>query len=135
MFRSPPQMMWDLTIHPLWGPAFLLAHRLVSTPIWGPASLLAHRLVSTPFWGSASSLARRLVSGSDTIRSPSSSTASRYYPFWAFPLGFSFKVFKMRLLGRGFHTLIKNVSFSSPTDVGSHSVCAVNELVLVQLIS
>ena len=23
----------------------------------------------------------------------------------------------MRLLGRGFHTLIKNVSFSSPTDV------------------
>ena len=25
--------------------------------------------------------------------------------------------FKMRLLGRGFHTLIKNVSFSSPTDV------------------
>ena len=29
--------------------------------------------------------------------------------------------FKMRLLGRGFHTLIKNVSFPSPTDVGSHT--------------
>ena len=27
----------------------------------------------------------------------------------------------MRLLGRGFHNLINNVSFSSPTDVGSHS--------------
>ena len=31
------------------------------------------------------------------------------------------KVFKTHLLGRGFHTFIKNVSFSSPTDVGSHS--------------
>ena len=29
--------------------------------------------------------------------------------------------FKTRLLGRGFHILIKNVSFSSPTDVGSHN--------------
>ena len=27
----------------------------------------------------------------------------------------------MRLLGRGFYTLIKNVSFSSPTDVESHN--------------
>ena len=27
--------------------------------------------------------------------------------------------FKPRLLGRGFHTLIRNVSFSSPIDVGS----------------
>ena len=33
----------------------------------------------------------------------------------------SLKVFKTCLLGRGFHTLIKNVSFSSPTDVGSHN--------------
>ena len=29
--------------------------------------------------------------------------------------------FKTCLLGRGFHTLINNVSFSSPTNVGSHS--------------
>ena len=48
-------------------------------------------------------------------------TASRYYPLWAFPFGLSLKVFKTRLLGRGFHTLIKGVSFSSPTDVGSHN--------------
>ena len=31
------------------------------------------------------------------------------------------KVFKTRLLGRGFHTFIKNVSFYSPTNVGSHN--------------
>ena len=63
------------------------------------------------------------------------SIASIYCPLWAFPFeillkvfkmrllgrGFLLKVFKMRLLGRGFHTLIKNVSFSSPTDVGSHN--------------
>ena len=29
--------------------------------------------------------------------------------------------FITRLLGRGFHTLKKNVSFPSPTDVGSHN--------------
>ena len=29
----------------------------------------------------------------------------------------------MRLLGRGLHTLIKSILFSSPTDVGSHSEC------------
>ena len=47
-------------------------------------------------------------------------TASRCCPLWAFPFGFSLKVFKMCLLGRGFHTLTKNVLFSSPTDVTSH---------------
>ena len=29
--------------------------------------------------------------------------------------------FKMRILGRDFYTLIKNASFSAPTDVGSHN--------------
>ena len=29
--------------------------------------------------------------------------------------------FKTCMLGRGFHTLIRNVSFPSPTDVGSHN--------------
>ena len=29
--------------------------------------------------------------------------------------------FKTRLLGRGFHTLIRNVPFPSPTDVGFHN--------------
>ena len=35
--------------------------------------------------------------------------------------GLSLEVFKTRLLWRGFHTLIKGVSFSSPTDVGHHN--------------
>ena len=29
--------------------------------------------------------------------------------------------FKTCLLGRGFHTLIRNISFPSPTNVGSHN--------------
>ena len=36
-------------------------------PLWGPASLLAHRLVSTSFRGTARRLAYCPVSGSDTI--------------------------------------------------------------------
>ena len=35
-------------------------------------------------------------------------------------LGFPSKFFKTRLLRRGFHPLIKNALFSSPTNVGSH---------------
>ena len=39
-----------------------------------------------------------------------------------FSFGPSLKVFnKTRLLGRGFHSLIKHTSFPSPTDVGSHT--------------
>ena len=48
-------------------------------------------------------------------------TANRYCPLWVFPFGLTLKVFKTRLLGRGFHALIKSVSFSSPTDVGCHN--------------
>ena len=48
---------------------------------------------------------------------------SNNYPFRCvfglFLLNFS--SFKTRLLGRGFHALIKNVSFYSPTNVGSHN--------------
>ena len=40
-------------------------------------------------------------------------------------MGFPFRTspqdFKTRLLGRGFHTLIKNVSFSLPINMGSHN--------------
>jgi len=89
-----------------------------STPLWGPASLLTHCLVSTPLRGSASSLAHHLVSSSYTI---CNGTASRYCPPWVFPIELPLKVFKTRLLERGFHSLIKNNSFSSPTDVGSHN--------------
>ena len=40
------QSRWDLPIHPLWSPASLLAHRLVSSPLRGLASSLAHHPVS-----------------------------------------------------------------------------------------
>ena len=49
------------------------------------------------------------------------STVSRYFSFWVFPFRLPLKVFKTRLLGRGFHIFIKSVSFSSSTDVGSHN--------------
>ena len=35
--------------------------------------------------------------------------------------GFPSRFFKTRLLGSGFHTIIKGVSFSSPIDEGSHN--------------
>ena len=44
-------------------------------------------------------------------------TASRYCPLWVFSFELPLKVFKTCLLERDFHTLIKNDSFSSPTDV------------------
>ena len=49
-------------------------------------------------------------------------TASRYCSLWAFPFRVPLKVFKTRLLGRGFHTLIKNDLYPSPTDVGSGNI-------------
>ena len=45
------------------------------------------------------------------------STAKRYCSLWAFPFGILLKVFKTHLLGRGFHTLLKNVWLPSPTNV------------------
>ena len=69
MFRSPPQLMWDLTIYlpsVLWvlvalvpfpnPPPFGAQH-----PCWHIASC------QPPVWGLASLLAHRPVSGSDTI--------------------------------------------------------------------
>ena len=46
---------------------------------------------------------------------------SRYCPLWAFLFKLSFTVFKTCLLGEVFHTLIKNVSFSSLANVGFHN--------------
>ena len=73
---SPPQPMWDITIHPPSGPSVLASTLsfLQSTwdrpqihPLWGPASLLAHRLMSTPLRGRARRLTHRPVFDSDTI--------------------------------------------------------------------
>ena len=92
-----------------------------STSLKDPVSLLAHRLVSTPF------RAQPLLADTSPgvwlwyhLYQPKP-TASKYCPLWAFPFGLPLKVSKTHLLGRGLHTLIKNASFSSPTDVGSHN--------------
>ena len=123
MFRSPPQSMWDLTIHPLQGPASLLTLVPFSNrcgtppnpPPSGPSILTGTPPRVYPLRGTTSSLSHRSVSGSDTIcNGPSLPLAD--IVIFRLPL----KVFKMRLLRRGFHTLIKGVSFSSSTDVGSH---------------
>ena len=85
----------------------------------GPTSLLADCLVSTPF-GATSSLALCPVSGSYTICN-SPSPPHIYCPLWAFSFELPLKVSKTRLLGGGFHTLIKNVLFSFPTELASHT--------------
>ena len=115
MFRSSPQPMWDLTIHPPFRPSVLAGTSMWDSPPIhppsGPSVLVGTPPHVHPPQGSASSLTHRSVSSSVTICNSSSPTASRYCPLWTFPL---------KLPVRGFHTLIKNVSFSSPTDVRSH---------------
>ena len=44
-----------------------------------------------------------------------------YCDLWTFCFKLILKIFKTCMYGRGFHTLIKGVSFSSPTDVGSYN--------------
>jgi len=86
-----------------------------------PSVLVGTQSRAHSLWGSASSLAYRPVSDSVTIcNSPSPPLADIVllgFPFRAF-----LKAFKTRLLGRGFHTHVKNVLFFSPTDVRSHTV-------------
>ena len=109
---------------PFFGPSVLAGTRSLlqsmwnpqSTPFRGPASLLAHHLVSTLLWSSSSSLAHSPMSSSDTICNSPSPPLADIVPF-----GLPLKVFKMRLLGRVFHALIKGVLFS-PTDMRSHIV-------------
>ena len=86
-------------------------------PLWGPASLLAHYLVSTPLRRTTRRLAHRPMSGSDTIcNGPNLPLADivlfELFPFWA--------GFKTRLLGEGFYTLINGGLFSSPPTWTSH---------------
>ena len=72
----PPQPMRDITIHSRSGPSVLagtlsflqsMCDRPEIHPLWSPASLLAHRLVSTPLRGTTRRLAHRPVSSSGTI--------------------------------------------------------------------
>ena len=77
-------------------------------------------LVSTPFEAQPPRSTSPGV-GSNTICNSSKATTSLYCSFWTFSSVLPLKIFKTHLLGRGFHTLIKNDSFSSVTDVGSHN--------------
>ena len=72
--------------------------------------------ISHPLRGLASLLTHRPVSGSDTICNSLSPPLTNIVLF-----RLSLNIFKTRLLERGFHTLIKNASFFSPTDVRSHN--------------
>ena len=125
MFHSPPQPMWDLTIHSPSEPRVSLALEPLSnqcgisqfTPLWGPTSLLIYRPVSSPLRGSMSSLAHCPVSSSNNIcDSPSPSPP----PADIILFGLFSRFLKCVCQGEVFKTLIKNVSFSSPTNVGSH---------------
>ena len=117
--------MWDLTIHPPSGfNALADTHSLLQS-IWdplfhppsGPSVLAGTPSHVHPLWDSTSSLAHRSMSDFDTICNDPSPPLADLVLF-----GLPLKVFKTCLLGRGFHTLIKNVSFSSPTDVRSHRI-------------
>ena len=128
MFHSSPLPMRDLTIHPLRGLASSLAlisfsnrcETSQSTPPSG-SSVLASTLPRVhPLQGLASILSHCPVLGSDTICNSPSPALADIVLIGLSLSGFPLKIFKTRLLRRDFHTLIKNVSFSSPTDVGSH---------------
>ena len=106
--QSPLHSMWDLTIQPPSGPSVLTDTRSPLQSMW---DLTIHALQ-----GSTSSVAHHPMSDSYTIcNSPSPSLAN----IVIFEL--SLKVFKTRLLGGSFYTLVNNVSFSSPTNVGSNN--------------
>ena len=55
------------------------------------------------------------------LRNSSSALLADNLRFGSLCIVVSLTIFKTRLLGRGFHTLIRNVSFPSPTKVGSHN--------------
>ena len=84
-------------------------------PPLGPAFLLAHRLLSTPLRGKTFSLTHRPMSGSDTIcngPSPPLQILS-FLGFSALPL----KVFKTRLLGKKVSTLLQRMLRSLPQPI------------------
>ena len=126
--HSRLQPMWDLTIHSPLEPSFLAGTRSLFQSMWdhsihplSRSSVLAGTSPHVhPLRGSTSLLAHRPVPDSDTIcNSPSlplEDIVLLDFSFQASPHGF-----KMHLIGRGFHTLIKNAAFSSPTDVRSHN--------------
>ena len=107
---SPPQLMWDLTIRHLQGPTSSLA--LVTLQSTWDLTIYSS---SAPNVLAGTPPSRPNILGSDTICNSQSP-----------PLGdivffrLSLNISKTRILWRDFHTLINNVSFSSPTNTRSH---------------
>ena len=130
MVCSPPQPMWDITIHSPSGPSVLADtlsflhsmwdHPQIHLPL-GPVFFLAHRLVSTPFGEQREGrhIVRwlTLISFVTTQIHCEQILSSLDFPFRVFPQGF-----KTSLLGEGFHTLVNGGLFSSPTNVGHHTI-------------
>jgi len=73
-------------------------------------------------WGPTSSLVHYSIPGSDTICNNSSPQLVNIVRFGPLRNAVSFTVLKRPLLGRGFHTLLRNISFSFPTNVRSHNL-------------
>ena len=110
---SPPQLMWDITIHPPSGPSVLTGTLSFLRSMWD-----CPQIHPPPHLGPVSLLAHRSVFGSDTIYNTPDPPLADIVLF-----GLSLLGFKTRLLGEGFHTLINGDLFSSPTNVGHHSYC------------
>ena len=72
------------------------------------------------------------MSGSDTICNNPNPPLGDIVLFGLSLSGFPFRAspqdFKTRMLGEGFHTLIKGLLFSSPTNVGYHNVCLLPQM-------
>ena len=118
--------MWDITIHLIQGPASSRAlvsfsNRCGTPPNphhSGPSVRTSTSPHVYPLRGTVSSLTHRwclaLIPFVTIQVHREQILSSLGFPFRAYP------DFKICLLGRSFHTLIKGVSFSSPTNVGYH---------------
>ena len=106
--------MWDLAIHPTWWLD-------VSTECFIPLYNRGEISQSIPFRGSASLLAHHLMSGPNTICNSPGSPLVDIVCFGPLRITISLTFLQDVYWERGFHTLTRNASFSSLTDVESHT--------------
>ena len=104
------QPIRDLTIHPFRG-----GPRMFCSPLQQIRDLTIH-----PFRGPRPHWRTWPVSSYNTICNSLSPLLTDIVRFALLCIVISLTVFKTSLLWRGFYTLINNVSFSFPTNVGSH---------------
>ena len=121
--------MWDLTIHSTLEPSVLAGTRYFLQSMWdltiqhpsGPSVLTKTQPDVHPLLGSASSLTHCSVSSSDTFCKTPSLPLADIVLFGLSLSSFSSRFLKRVCYGEVSTPFIKNVSFSSPTDVESHS--------------